>query len=127
MATNGSYAKSVPLRAHVRDRAEMPASPLTQPVVAVPRIIHARNVMSRYQFEADLTHLEQIIPLLLRGNPLALSYWRRRVSSLLAEQSVLPDGNRRVTRLLQVFDEVECALLSGKPTASRLPGLKRSS
>jgi hypothetical protein len=77
--------------------------------------------MSRYQFEADLTHLEHIIPLLLRGNPLALSYWRRRLSSLSAQQSLLPDGNRRVTRLLQVFDEVECAVLSGKATAGRSP------
>ena len=29
--------------------------------------------MSRYQFEGDLTHLERIIPLLVHGNPLALS------------------------------------------------------
>jgi hypothetical protein len=77
--------------------------------------------MSRYQFEADLTHLEQIIPLLLRGNPLALSYWRRRVSSLSAQQGLLPDGNRRLTRLLQVFEEVERALILGKPTAGRSP------
>jgi hypothetical protein len=81
--------------------------------------------MSRYQFEADLTHLEQIIPLLLRGNPLSLPYWRGRVSSLSAQQSLLPDVNRRVTRLLQVFDEVERALISGKPAAGRSPGQDR--
>jgi hypothetical protein len=71
--------------------------------------------MSRYQFETDLRHLEQIIPLLVRGNSLALSYWRRRISSLLSQQGLLPDGNRRITRLLNVFDEVERALISGKP------------
>jgi hypothetical protein len=78
--------------------------------------------MSRYQFEIDLTHLEQIIPLLVRGNPLALSYWRRRISSLSTQQGLLPDGNRRVTRLLDVFDEVERSLTSGKATARRSPG-----
>jgi hypothetical protein len=61
--------------------------------------------MSRYQFETDLTHLEQLIPLIVRGNPLALSYRRRRISSLSTQQGPLPDGNRRVTRLLNVFDE----------------------
>jgi hypothetical protein len=78
--------------------------------------------MSRDQFETDLTHLEQIIPLLVRGNPLALSYWRRRISSLSTHQGLLRDGNRRVTRLLNVFDEVERALTSGKATARRSPG-----
>jgi hypothetical protein len=73
--------------------------------------------MSRYQFETDLTHLEQIIPLLTRGNPFALSYWRCRVSSLSPQQSLLPDGKRRVTRLLHLFDEVERALILGKTTA----------
>ncbi|KAA0999977.1 hypothetical protein FVF58_40975 [Paraburkholderia panacisoli] len=78
--------------------------------------------MSRYQFEIDLRHLEQIIPLLVRGNPLALSYWRRRISSLLTQQGLPPDANRRVTRLLGVFDEVERALISGKAAARRSPG-----
>ena len=78
--------------------------------------------MARYQFEGDLTHLERIIPLLVHGNPLALAYWRRRISSLSPQQSLLPDGTRRVTRLLNVFDEVERALISGKATARRPPG-----
>jgi len=78
--------------------------------------------MSRYQFEGDLAHLERIIPLLVHGNPLALAYWQRRVSSLSQQQSLLPDGTRRVTRLLNVFNEVERALISGEATARRSPG-----
>jgi hypothetical protein len=69
--------------------------------------------MQSYQFEKDLVHLERIIPLLVDGNPLALSYWRNRISSLSAQQNLLPDGTRRVTRLLDVFDEVERTLTSG--------------
>ena len=78
--------------------------------------------MSRYQFEGDLTHLERIIPLLVHGNPLALSYWRRRVSSLSPQQGLLPDGTRRVIRLLNIFDEVERALMSGNATVRRSAG-----
>ena len=48
--------------------------------------------MSRYQFETDLTHLEQIIPLLVRGNPLALSYWRRRISCYRRSRVCYPMG-----------------------------------
>jgi hypothetical protein len=48
---------------------------------------------------------------------LALPYWRRRISLLLTQQGLLPDGNRRVTRLRDVFDEVERVLISGKATA----------
>ncbi|RDJ98180.1 hypothetical protein DLM46_34570 [Paraburkholderia lacunae] len=73
--------------------------------------------MSRDQFEKDLTHLEQVIPLLVHGNPFALSYWRRRVTSLLTHQDLLPDGTRRVTRLLKVFDEIERTSIPGKATA----------
>jgi hypothetical protein len=79
-------------------------------------------LMSRHQFETDLTHLEQIIPLLVGGNPLALSYWRRRISSLSTQQGLLPDGKRRVIRLLDVFDEVERALIAGNATARQSPG-----
>jgi hypothetical protein len=77
--------------------------------------------MSRYQFERDLTHLEQIIPLLVRGNPLALAYWRRRVTSLSTQQGLLPDGTRRVTRLLKAFDEVERTSIPSKTTTRRSP------
>lgn len=69
--------------------------------------------MPSYQFEKDLIHLERIIPLLVYGNPLALSYWRARVSSLSVQQNLLADGPRRVTRLLDVFNEVERTLISG--------------
>jgi hypothetical protein len=78
--------------------------------------------MSSNQFEIDLMHLERIIPLLVHGNPLALAYWRRRVSSLSTQQGLLPDGTRRVTRLRNVFGEVERALISAKATARRPPG-----
>jgi hypothetical protein len=63
--------------------------------------------MLHYQFEEDLTHLEQIIPQLLKGNPLGLSYWRRRVSELTVYQGLVPDGTKRVTRLLRLFEEIE--------------------
>jgi hypothetical protein len=86
------------------------------------RIALARTLMSSNQFEIDLMHLERIIPLLVHGNPLALAYWRRRVLSLSTQPGLLPGENRRVTRLLNVFDEVERALTAGNAAARRSPG-----
>jgi hypothetical protein len=63
--------------------------------------------MLHNQFEVELTHLEQIIPLLAPGSPLGLRYWRRRIISLSAHQRLLPDGRTRVARLLVLFDEIE--------------------
>ncbi|POR53649.1 hypothetical protein B0G62_103221 [Paraburkholderia eburnea] len=63
--------------------------------------------MQHYQFEEDLTHLEQIIPQLIKGNPLGLSYWRRRVTALAVYQGLVPDGTSRVTRLIRLFEEIE--------------------
>jgi hypothetical protein len=63
--------------------------------------------MPRYQFEKDLTHLEQVIPLLVRGNALGLPYWRRRITSLSMHQDLIPDGIKRVARLVRLFDQIE--------------------
>ncbi|MGF6902189.1 hypothetical protein P3T22_003466 [Paraburkholderia sp. GAS348] len=63
--------------------------------------------MLHHQFEEDLTHLERIIPLLIPGSPLGLSYWRRRITSLSTHQRLVPDGRTRVSRLLRLFDKIE--------------------
>lgn len=73
--------------------------------------------MQHQQFEQDLTHLELIIPLLARGNPLALRYWRRRIVSLSAWQHLVPDGGKRVTRLLALFNDIEQAMALCRPAA----------
>jgi hypothetical protein len=71
--------------------------------------------MLRDQFERDLAHLEQIVPFLIQDSALGMPYWRRRVTSLSIHQSLLPDGAKRVKRLLGVFDEVERAAKLVKP------------
>ena len=63
--------------------------------------------MSLHEFARDLAHLEYVVPLLERGNPLSLPYWRNRVTALEAQQSLLPDGTKRVARLLKLFTEFE--------------------
>lgn len=63
--------------------------------------------MSLHEFAKDLAHLEYVLPLLERGNPLSLPYWRQRVTSLEAQQTLLPDGTKRVARLLKLFNEFE--------------------
>lgn len=73
--------------------------------------------MSRDQFERDLTHLEQIVPFLLQDSALGMPYWRRRVASLSRHQSLLPDGAKRVKRLLGVFDEMERAASLCRPAS----------
>lgn len=65
--------------------------------------------MQHQQFERDLAHLELIVSLLARGNFIALSYWRRRVAALAKEQYLIPSGALRVTRLLGLLDDIECA------------------
>ncbi|MFL9950435.1 hypothetical protein PQR68_31005 [Paraburkholderia agricolaris] len=60
-----------------------------------------------HEFAKDLAHLEYVLPMLERGNPLSLSYWRQRITSLEAKQALLPDGTRRVARLLRFFNEFE--------------------
>jgi hypothetical protein len=49
-----------------------------------------------------------------RGNPLSLSYWRQRVTALQAQQALLPDGTKRVARLLKLFNEFERGALAGR-------------
>ncbi|CAE6767638.1 hypothetical protein R69927_06960 [Paraburkholderia domus] len=63
--------------------------------------------MSLHEFAKDLAHLEYVLPLLERGNPLSLPYWRQRVTALEAQQTLLPDGTKRVARLLKLFNEFE--------------------
>jgi hypothetical protein len=75
--------------------------------------------MPRHQFEADLIHLEQIVPFLNRESSPGILYWRGRVASLSKYQSLVPDGAIRVKRLLRSFDDVERAAASSKPVVSR--------
>ena len=63
--------------------------------------------MSLHEFSKDLAHLEYVLPLLERGNPLSIPYWRQRVAALEAQQALLPDGTKRVARLLKLFNEFE--------------------
>ena len=63
--------------------------------------------MTLHEFAKDLTHLEYVVPLLERGNPLSLPYWRQRVTALQSQQALLPDGTKRVARLLKFFNEFE--------------------
>jgi hypothetical protein len=63
--------------------------------------------MLHYQFENELKHLEQITSRLVRGSPLGIPYWRRRVTALSMHQRLVPDGASRVTRLLRLFDQIE--------------------
>ena len=63
--------------------------------------------MSLHEFSKDLAHLEYVLPLLERGNPLSLPNWRQRVTALEAQQTLLPDGKKRVARLLKFFNELE--------------------
>lgn len=65
--------------------------------------------MQHQQFERDPAHLELIASLLARRNFIALSYWRRRVAELTEEQYLIPSGALRVTRLLGLPDDIECA------------------
>ena len=74
--------------------------------------------MLHQQFENDLRHLERIIPLLPWGNPLPLSYWRDRLTTLSLDQRLVPDGAVRVARLLYLFDGIEQALVMQPPLPS---------
>ncbi|RDK01037.1 hypothetical protein [Paraburkholderia lacunae] len=63
--------------------------------------------MSHHEFAKDLTHLEYVLPLIHRSNSLSVTYWRHRITSLVAQQALLPDGTKRVTRLLNLLNEFE--------------------
>lgn len=63
--------------------------------------------VSHHQFEDDLAHLERIIPKLAADGPFGLAYWRGRIAALEAVQASLPNGARRVTRLLIAFKRIE--------------------
>jgi hypothetical protein len=67
----------------------------------------ARIDVSHHYFEDDLAHLERIVPQLAANSPLGLAYWRGRIAALEAVQGSLPDGARRVTRLLIAFKRIE--------------------
>jgi hypothetical protein len=70
--------------------------------------------MSLHEFANDLAHLEYVLPLLERGNPLSLAYWRQRVAALETQQALLPDGARRVARLLKLFNEFERGVVTAR-------------
>ncbi|MGF6722926.1 hypothetical protein P3T43_002278 [Paraburkholderia sp. GAS41] len=70
--------------------------------------------MSLHEFAKDLAHLEYVLPLLDRGNPLSLAYWRQRVAALETQQALLPDGARRVARLLKLVNEFERGVVTAQ-------------
>lgn len=47
------------------------------------------------------------MPQLVADSALGLVYWQRRIAALEIEQALLPDGARRVTRLLLLFDQID--------------------
>jgi hypothetical protein len=59
--------------------------------------------MSLHDFANDLAHLEYVVPLLERGNPLSLPYWRNRVTGLpdstLASHGRPPPHTRRLQKV----------------------------
>lgn len=63
--------------------------------------------VSHHELEKDLTHLEHIVPRLVATSALGLVYWRSRVTALRSVQALLPDGARRVARLLSLFDQID--------------------
>jgi hypothetical protein len=78
--------------------------PIERPVISLN---HARIDVSHHQFEKELAHLERIIPRLAANTPLGLTYWRDRIAALEAVQASLPNGARRLTRLLIAFKRIE--------------------
>ena len=60
-----------------------------------------------HQFEDELAHLERVIPQLTANGPFGLAYWRGRIAALEAVQASLPNGARRVARLLIAFKRIE--------------------
>ncbi|ABE29168.1 hypothetical protein Bxe_A3830 [Paraburkholderia xenovorans LB400] len=70
----------------------------------------ARTDVSHHQLEQDLAHLEHIFPQLVANSALGLGYWRQRITALETEQGSLPDGARRVTRLLSMIDQIDDAI-----------------
>ncbi|MFC5427992.1 hypothetical protein ACFPTO_04090 [Paraburkholderia denitrificans] len=76
--------------------------------------------MLHHQFEKELAHLELIVPLLAEDGPFALSYWRRRMTALLADQSVIPSGARRIVRLLDLLDKIEQETRAAPPRRAKL-------
>jgi hypothetical protein len=63
--------------------------------------------VSHHQLEKDLTHLERVVPQLVADSALGLVYWHRRIAVLKTEQTLLPDGARRVMRLLSILDQIK--------------------
>jgi hypothetical protein len=65
--------------------------------------------LSHHQLEKDLKHLERVIPHLVVTGPFELAYWRRRITALKSTQELLPEGTKRVTRLLSMLDKMATA------------------
>ncbi|MFL9893439.1 hypothetical protein SAMN02787142_2565 [Burkholderia sp. WP9] len=68
-----------------------------------------RTDVSHHQLEQDLVHLEHILPQLVANSALGMVYWRQRITALETAQSLLPDGARRVTRLLSMINQIDDA------------------
>lgn len=55
----------------------------------------AGNTMNHVLIETDIAHLEQIINRIASSHGLSLSYWRKRVDSVLS-MSLMPAQRKRI-------------------------------
>jgi hypothetical protein len=75
-----------------------------------------REIKMNHQFvERDLAHLERIVNRIASSHGLSLSYWRKRVDSMLS-MSLIPTQRKRIVHVAAVISMLE-ATASGN-TAS---------
>ncbi|TKC87801.1 hypothetical protein FAZ69_16115 [Trinickia terrae] len=68
--------------------------------------------MSHCQVEQDLEHLERIIARITAGDRIPLSYWRKRIQSVLAAAR-LPPHIERAKKLISALDALESNIKLG--------------
>jgi hypothetical protein len=62
--------------------------------------------MNHQLIESDLAHLERIVNRIAPGHGLSLSYWRRRVDSVLS-MSLMPAQRKRIAHINAVISMLE--------------------
>jgi len=62
--------------------------------------------MNHHQIESDIRHLEQVVRRLSGSDRIPLSYWRKRVDSVLTAELV-PSQAQRVRRISDALCELE--------------------
>ena len=62
--------------------------------------------MNHHQIESDIRHLEQVVRRLSGADRIPLSYWRKRVNSVLTAELV-PSQAQRVRRISEALCELE--------------------